>query len=232
MELAGVPAYNGTSIYQSWGNPCWWWKYLPMYGYGICGLRVSMWKLGLQWNRSKRRQSEILDSYFTFPVQVVGVINLGIQEHLKRVIKTHNKLLRWWLGKYIPSFVKDLTDSTVVHRFEPCKWRTTWQQAVSSYECLLSHLPVFFWHSHTICPEEELEIEDLDITFLEEQPACSLIGAGNEGETLQQDDSESHGDGKSTEYIRWNHRLILFYLGICQGITKSNIQCRKKVKIG
>ena len=119
------------------------------YGYGICGLRVRIWKMGLQWNRSKRQQSEILDSYFTFPVQVVGVFNLGIQEHLERFIITHNKLLRWWLGKYIPSYVKDLTDSAVVEPFEPGRWRTTWQQAVSSYGGLLSHLPFFFSDTRT-----------------------------------------------------------------------------------
>ena len=114
------------------------------YGYGICGLRVRIWKMGLKRNRSKRRKSEILDSYFTFPVQVVDVLDLGKQEHLERFIKIHNKLLRWWLGNYIPSYVKDLTNSAVMHPLAPGKWRTTWQKAVSSCGCLTSHLPVFF----------------------------------------------------------------------------------------
>ena len=67
---------------------------------------------------------------------------------------------------------------------------------------------------------------------LEEQPARSLVGAENEAETLQQNDKESRGDGKSTVCLRWNHRLILFLLGICQAITRRNARCRTKVKIG
>ena len=59
-----------------------------------------------------------------------------------------------------------------------------------------------FWHLHTVCPEEDLEINDFDTTWLEEQPAPSLVGAKNEGETPQQDDTESHGDGKSILYLR------------------------------
>ena len=143
------------------------------YGYGICGLKVRVWKMGLKWNRSKRRKLEILDSYFTFPVQVffylflfffyscltsicnrmvmtdipvqvVDVLNLKVQEDLESFITIHKKLLRWWLGNYIPSYVKDLTRNAVMHPIAPEKWRTTWQQAVSSCGSLFSHFSVCF----------------------------------------------------------------------------------------
>lgn len=68
----------------------------------------------------------------------------------------------------------------------------------------------------------DLEIEDLDITRLEgqparqlagaeneseiahqleEQPARSLVGAENEAKNLQQNDTESRGDGKPAVYL-------------------------------
>ena len=113
------------------------------YGYGICGLEIRVWKMGLKWNSSKGPKSEILKSYFTFPVQIVGMFNLEIQEHLERFITIHKELLRWWLGRYIPSYVKDITDNAVVHPMHPRKWKTTWQQAVASCGYLVSHLPLF-----------------------------------------------------------------------------------------
>ena len=105
-------------------------------------------------------------------------------------------------------------------------------------------------NSHTVSPREDLEIEDFDITTLEApmvggpkmkeklssnwkaQPARSLVGTENEGETLSSRTTQNHtAMVKSTVYLRRNHRLVLFFLGICQGITRSNTQCRKKVKI-
>ncbi len=70
------------------------------YGYGICGAVVRVWKMGLQWNSSSRRDSEVLESYFTFPVQDVEVFELDIQEELERFIILHKKLLQWWLHGY------------------------------------------------------------------------------------------------------------------------------------
>lgn len=78
---------------------------------------------------------------------------------------------------------------------------------------------------------EKLEIEFFDITTLEKQPASPLLEAENDGEPLQQDDTESHGDSKSTEYLRWNHRLFLSFSGICRWITWNNTRRRKRVKI-
>ena len=113
------------------------------YGYLICGLKIQVWKMGLQVNITDRRKSEILPKYFTFPVQLVGAYILENQTGLEGFIDLHKKLLRWWLGKYVPSYVKDLTDNAVVHPFEPGEWRITWQEAVAKCGCLVSHLPVF-----------------------------------------------------------------------------------------
>ena len=49
-------------------------------GYIICGLNITIWKMGLKWNRGKNLPSEVLDSYFTFPTRLVGVYNLRVQE--------------------------------------------------------------------------------------------------------------------------------------------------------
>ncbi len=61
-----------------------------------------------------------------------------------------------------------------------------------------------------------------DVTTAGEQPARSPVGAANEGGT----------HGKSTEYLQSNHRLILFFLGVCYATTRSSIRCRKRVKNG
>lgn len=175
MELAGVPADDGTSIEYSWGNLRWRRKHLPVW---LWYLRLKSKGLedGLKWNRSKRRKSEILD-------QVVDVPNLEIQEDLERFITVHKELLRWWLGRYIPSYVKDITDNAVVHPIAPEKWRTTWQQAVLSCGTEMGWsgacsviCQFFFWHSHIVGPGEDLEIKDFDITWLEEQPALTCWG--------------------------------------------------------
>ena len=66
------------------------------------------------------------------------------------------------------------------------------------------------------------EGETQGVTTAGEQPARSPVGAANEGET----------HGKSTEYLQSNHRLILFFLGVCCGTTRSGIRCRKRMKNG
>ena len=113
------------------------------YGYGICGLQVSVWKMGLQWNSSKGRKSEVLEKYFTFPVQIVGRFNLEHQKHLEQFIEIHKAILRWWLGRYVTSYVRDVTNNLYRHPDQPEKWRTTWQEAVANCGCLVTHLPVF-----------------------------------------------------------------------------------------
>lgn len=96
-------------------------------------------------------------------------------------------------------------------------------QSFASFFCL---------RSHTGSPGENLQIEDFDMTRLpEEQSARPLGGAKDERVALQQDDTEPDDDDKSTVYLRWNHPLILFFLGICQGITRRGTRRRNKIKI-
>lgn len=113
------------------------------YGYLLCGLIVQVWKMRLQSTTTDRRKSEILPKYFTFPVQVVAVYDLKKQKELEGFIGLHKKLLRWWLGKYVPRYVKDLEDNEVVHTFEPREWKVTWQEAVAKCGYLVSYLQVF-----------------------------------------------------------------------------------------
>lgn len=113
------------------------------YGYCICGSKVRVWKVGLQWNRSKRRHSEVLDSYFTSPVQLVDLFDLEMQEGFERFITLHTKLLRWWLSRYIPSYVNDISNNVDAHPLDPPKWRTTWQEAVANCGCLRSFASFF-----------------------------------------------------------------------------------------
>ena len=47
--------------------------------------------MGLQFNITDRRKSEILPKYFTFPVELVGVFKLDKQEDLERFIDLHKK---------------------------------------------------------------------------------------------------------------------------------------------
>ena len=113
------------------------------YGYGICGLEIIIWKMSLQWNRSKHRKSEILEKYFTFPIQTVATFDLVKQEDLEGFIAVHKKLLQWWLNGYLPSYIKDLTKIITAHPENPAKWITSWQEAAATCGCLVNHLPDF-----------------------------------------------------------------------------------------
>lgn len=99
--------------------------------------------MGLKWNKRAGRRPEILDYYFTFPVQTVRIFNLERQERLEEFITLHKELLRWWLGGYIPSDVKDLTNIIFAHPRKPRKWKTTWKELLEKCRCLVNHLPVF-----------------------------------------------------------------------------------------
>lgn len=48
------------------------------YGYLICGLKITIWKMGLRWNCGKNLPLEVLDSYFTFPTQMVDGYDLKV----------------------------------------------------------------------------------------------------------------------------------------------------------
>ena len=135
----------------------------------------------------------------------MGVFQLHIQADVERFIALHKKLLRWWLGRYIPSYIKDIADNAAADPVIPENWIISWRQAVAKCGCLVNHLPAFFLRSHTGSPGENLQIEDFDMTRLpEEQSAHPLDGAEDERVTLtlQQDDTESDDDGKSTVYLR------------------------------
>lgn len=97
------------------------------YGYLICGLKIVIWKMGLKWNRGKNRLSEILDSYFTFPTRMVGCYDLTVQRQLELFVDNHKKILRWWLGAYLPSYIEDITNVVVKHN-DPNLWRTSWHE--------------------------------------------------------------------------------------------------------
>ena len=114
------------------------------YGYGICGLVIRVWKMSLKRNKGTRRGSEVLNRhYLTFPVQLVMSCNLEIQEDAERFITLHKELLKWWLGRYIPSYVKDLSKNVVAHYDDSKKWTSTWQEELKKCRCLVNHLPVF-----------------------------------------------------------------------------------------
>lgn len=117
--------------------------------------------MGLQLTTSDRRKSEILPKYFISPVQLVGVYDLKDQGELQGFIDLHKKFLRWLLGKYVPSYVKDLTDNAVVHSFEP--WRMESQRARGGSKMWVpSQLFANFFclRSHTGSTGENLQIED------------------------------------------------------------------------
>lgn len=97
------------------------------YGYCTCGLGLRVWKMMLQLNITDCQKSEILPKYYTFPVQIVGVIRLDMQADLERFIALHKNLLRWWLGKYIPSYVKDIADNAAADPMIPENWSIPWQ---------------------------------------------------------------------------------------------------------
>ena len=112
------------------------------YGYCICGLKIWVWKMSLKWNKGAKRRSEVLNYYFTFPLQLVGVFNLATQEQVDKFVTLHRELLRWWLGGYIPSYVEDLKN-LVAHPINANRWITTWQEELEKCRCLVNHLPVF-----------------------------------------------------------------------------------------
>ena len=118
-------------------------KNICQYGYGICGLRIVIWRMGLKWNRSKGRPSEVLKNYFTFPVERVDAFNLQIQDQLEEFVDTHKKILHWWVNGYLPSYIKDITSIQALHPKNPHSWRRTWREAVDTCGCLVSHLSVF-----------------------------------------------------------------------------------------
>lgn len=97
------------------------------YGYCTCGLGLRVWKMMLQLNITDCQKSEILPKYYTFPVQIVGVFRLDMQADLERFIALHKNLLRWWLGKYIPSYVKDIADNAAADPMIPENWSIPWQ---------------------------------------------------------------------------------------------------------
>lgn len=97
------------------------------YGYCICGLGLRVWKMMLQLNITDCQQSEILPKYYTFPVQIVGVFRLDMQADLERFIALHKNLFRWWLRKYIPSYVKDIADNAAADPMIPENWSIPWQ---------------------------------------------------------------------------------------------------------
>ncbi len=45
-------------------------------GYLICGLDISVWKMSLRLNTVKRRQSDVLNKYFSFPIHSLGVFSI------------------------------------------------------------------------------------------------------------------------------------------------------------
>ena len=136
MQLKERVSINREKSYVGDENIC-------QYGYGICGLEIIIWKMSLQWNRSKHRDSEVLEQDFTFPVETVDAFSLKSSSHLERFITTHKKLLQWWLNGYLPSYIDDLTNIITAHPYFPKKWITSWQQAVATCGCLVNHLPDF-----------------------------------------------------------------------------------------
>lgn len=100
--------------------------------------------MALQWKSNNGRRSEILDKYYTFPVSVVRAYRLDTQEGLENFMTKHRELLRWWLGGYIPSYVKDITDNADAHPFQSKKWISSWQTTLAKCRCLVSHFPVFW----------------------------------------------------------------------------------------
>ena len=97
------------------------------YGYLICGLNITICKMGLKWNRSENLPSEVLESYFTFPTQMVGFYDLRVQRQLELFVDNHKKILRWWISGYLPSYIEDITNVVVNHN-DPDLWRTSWHE--------------------------------------------------------------------------------------------------------
>lgn len=119
-------------------------KNICQYGYFICGLSIVIWQMSLKSNSSKGRPSKILKNYYTFPIRLVGTFNLKIQDQLEKFVDTHKKILHWWINGYLPNYTKDITSIIALHPGSPNLWRRSWQEAVDSCGCLVSHLPIFF----------------------------------------------------------------------------------------
>lgn len=133
--------------------------------------------MGLKVNVTKNQKSEILPKYFMFPVQIVATFELEVQTDLKNFNILHKKLFWWWLGQYIPSYVKDIKDNVVANP-HPKEWRMTWPDAIKKCGCPICHLPVFCLSSHTGSPRENIEMEDFHITRLpEKQSVRPLVRA-------------------------------------------------------
>ena len=158
------------------------------FGYIVCGLTIKILKMNIAWNDS-RRESDILERAYDFPVRTVRTLTIGTKNHLEDFIADHNKILRWWLCCYLPSYVNDVTKIITAHPESRAEWVTTWQEAVAKCECLVNHLPYFFTDTGTVNPDS---VENPE-TDMEEQPACKV---------------NVDSDGKYTVYPRWNHWLI------------------------
>ena len=110
------------------------------YGYIICGLTISVWKMSLRLNIVERRQSDVLSKYFSFPIHCLGYFNIDSSVELEKFVKLHKQLLSWWINEYIPSFVKDLTSIISANPYTCQKWRSSWQQELKKCGCLVNHL--------------------------------------------------------------------------------------------
>lgn len=110
------------------------------YGYLIRGLSVSVWKMSLRLNIAERRESDVLDEYFSFPIQRLGHFNIGQAESLEKFVTLHKNILSWWINEYIPSFIKDLTNIVSANPFTPPRWKSSWQQELKKCGCLVNHL--------------------------------------------------------------------------------------------
>ena len=102
------------------------------YGYGICGLHIMVWQMGLQWHSSKGR---------TF---VWALSTYKNQSNSKNLLIPIRRLFYWWLRGYLPSYIKDITSIIALHPNGLRLWRRTWQESVDNCGCLFSHPPVFF----------------------------------------------------------------------------------------
>lgn len=103
-------------------------KNIYQYGYLICGLDFSVWKMSLKLNVGERRQSDVLSEYFTFPVQCVGFFDIGISIQLEEFVKLHKQLLSCWINEYIPSFVNDITNIISANPNDFQEWKSSGQQ--------------------------------------------------------------------------------------------------------
>ena len=112
------------------------------YGYLICGLQIKIWKMSLVLNH-RRRESDILDGAYNFPVELVGEFALADGEKLKSFIATHEKILRWWFYGYLRTYINDVTKIITAYPDDIGKWVTPWQEAVAKGGCLVNHLPYF-----------------------------------------------------------------------------------------